>query len=88
MKFGTVPLSWFEPRSRCTSSGIAKIDSGTGPDSEFKDNDNSWRDNKSPIELGIVPVIPFEERFKICKFSSRVKEVGIFPKRLLCDKSM
>ncbi|KAL6978592.1 hypothetical protein U1Q18_020258 [Sarracenia purpurea var. burkii] len=43
---------------------MAAIDSGIEPDKELEAKDTFWRDNKSPIEVGISPSSPFDERFK------------------------
>ncbi|KAL6952889.1 hypothetical protein U1Q18_043960 [Sarracenia purpurea var. burkii] len=67
---------------------MAAIDSGIEPDKELEAKDTFWRDNKSPIEVGISPSSPFDERFKNRRFSRQVIELGIFPLRLLPDKSM
>ncbi|KAB2625879.1 phytosulfokine receptor 1-like [Pyrus ussuriensis x Pyrus communis] len=58
------------------------------PDKEFEDKDTLFSKIRSPNEVGILPLMELEERFKVSRFSRSVRELGIFPRSLLLEKSM
>ncbi|KAM1699196.1 hypothetical protein ACFX1Q_030260 [Malus domestica] len=55
------------------------------PDKELDDKDTFFSEFKSLNEVGISPLMELEERFKV---SRSVRELGIFPRSLLLEKSM
>ncbi|RDX65331.1 hypothetical protein CR513_56020, partial [Mucuna pruriens] len=76
MNVGIVPLSWFELRSKWTKPGMADNESGTDPEKEFEAKERAFREIKSPMEEGISPFSPLEERFKVSRLSNMVMEGG------------
>ncbi|KAK3035045.1 hypothetical protein RJ639_034835 [Escallonia herrerae] len=77
INLGIVPLSWFEPRSRCTKPGIAVKESDIGPESELDARETFRSEIKSPNEVGISPFKAFDERLRCSRFSSRVNEIDV-----------
>ncbi|KAM1149721.1 hypothetical protein ACFX15_029534 [Malus domestica] len=55
------------------------------PDKEFDDKDTFFSEFRSLNKVGISPLMELEERFKV---SRSVRELGIFPRSLLLEKSM
>ncbi|KAM2220537.1 hypothetical protein ACFX1S_019739 [Malus domestica] len=58
------------------------------PDKEFEDKDTFFSEIRSPNEIGISPLMELEDRFKVLRFSRSVRELGIFPRSLLPEKSI
>ncbi|KAL1545090.1 hypothetical protein AAHA92_21858 [Salvia divinorum] len=92
MKFGIVPLSLFELRSRWVSAVIATRDSEINIEREFDARERICRELKSPMVVGIVLLREFEERFRCTRFSRQMSEMspleclGRLPERLVCER--
>ncbi|TQE07329.1 hypothetical protein C1H46_006982 [Malus baccata] len=57
-------------------------------DKEFEDNYTFFSEIRTLNEVGISPLMELEERFKVLRFSRSARELGIFPRSLLPEKSM